>query len=226
MTIRIATTGAVIASALLMGGCAATDLNSMLGGTPPDLAATDAASSPAPSQRAATAPVMPQRQPTVAEPKAALADAEALKRAGRPAEAHALLVKAHAEHPDARDVQLALGLSELDQGNPNGAESHLAKVVKAAPSDWRALSGLGVAASMLGRQGEAQGHLRKALAASPNNAAVLNNLAVSYMLERKPAEAEKVLRRATSTGKASRDTLDNLALARALKAQVGADSEE
>jgi Flp pilus assembly protein TadD len=217
------------AVALTLAGCAAADLTALTAGDPRSSDVGDAAPKFA-SSSTTTASLAARPKGDLAasakassgpnDPKKALADAHTLRTAGKSSEARVLLDKAYRHHEANRDLQVALGLVELDLGNPKAAEELLVKANQPGAPDWQVLSGLGVAASSLGRQADAQKHLKNALLLSPNNPAVLNNLAISYILERKPAQAEAVLKQATAQGVPAAELADTLALARTLKGRL------
>jgi Flp pilus assembly protein TadD len=124
------------------------------------------------------------------------AHAEAHYRAGRYAEAAALLAApAAAEPPDVSAVRL-LGLCRLRQGDREEALRLLRRAFELAPGDaWAALHlGLGLAA--VGRHAEAARLFRAAMAGLPEASAPAVNLATSLMALGDRAGAERAARKA------------------------------
>jgi Flp pilus assembly protein TadD len=147
---------------------------------------------------------------------ATLAYARALKAAGKPKDALAVVDAALARTPSSEPLLIEQGLLALELGQSRKARHALMRV-SPETKDWRVLSGIGVANAGLGQHSEAQRYLEKALQLSPDNPAVLNNLALSYILDRKVDRGRDLLIRAAAAGGDRPQIARNLELARTLK---------
>ena len=152
-------------------------------------------------------------------PKALMARAADLVRAGRREEALTVLagIPADSKTPIGRQVLARRGLLLLELGRPLEAELPLKTALDPARPDWRILSGLGTAAASLGRQKEAQLRYQEALALAPNHPSLLNNLALSNVLDRNAKEGERLLRQASKFAPAAPRLKENLAIVAGLK---------
>jgi len=151
------------------------------------------------------------------DPKLGLQYARALKAAGKPKEALAVLDALPEGGPLLQPLLVEHGLIALELGKTTRARQLLLRATAEKTKDWRVFSGLGIASSSLGMHAEAQGFFAKALELSPNNPTVLNNMAMSMILDKKLTQAEGLLQKATDGGSQQARTKSNLALAKALR---------
>lgn len=217
---------AALIMAMAMAGCAVDskgiDLTSLLPAAQSTESSPETSVTPAPTGDKSAAspserprPVRPVAELSAPEANPALAEARALRQAGRKAQALAVLDKAAAGAPGDMALTRDRGLLALDTGALDKAWTLLKVAADKGPPDWRVHSGLGATLASLGRQQEAQVEFAKALELAPDHPSVLNNLALSYALDGQHEQAEQLLRRVAQSGKPH--VQQNLALILAFK---------
>ena len=208
-------TAAMITAMSLLTGCAGSSSQWLnLAATPPAAQSQSAAVSPSKLPLGELARAQAQ-SPT--DPKLGLQYARALKAAGKPKEALAVLDALPDGGPLLQPLLVEHGLIALELGKTTRARQLLLRATAEKTRDWRVFSGLGIASSSLGLHAEAQGFFAKALELSPNNPTVLNNMAMSLILDKKLTQAEGLLQKAADGGSTQARTKSNLALAKALR---------
>lgn len=143
---------------------------------------------------------------------AALNYAAALRAAGEPGQAVAVMRKAAIFHPEDREILAAFGKALAADGQFDEALATVHRAQRADNPDWQLLSTEGGILDSLGRHDEARALYRQALVLAPGEPQVLNNVGLSYVLTNELAEAEKVLRQAAASPKATLKIRENLAL--------------
>jgi Flp pilus assembly protein TadD len=143
--------------------------------------------------------------------------AQALRGAGRTAEAAAVLQRLAARHPNDRQVLGAYGKALAETGRLKEAAGVLKGAHTPERPDWTVLSAQGSVADQLGDHKGAQAYYASALRISPGEPAVLSNLGLSYALSRNLPGAEKALREANAHPRADARVRHNLALVLALQ---------
>jgi Flp pilus assembly protein TadD len=154
--------------------------------------------------------------PSVVEPAGPLAEANALREAGRLPEALAVLEKAAAKNPRDHAVMAAYGRALAAAGRGNDALLVLAKADPKRRS-WQILNSEGAILDSLGRLEEAQARYAMALRLAPGEPLILSNLGLSQALADRPAEAEATLRQAAAHPAATAKVRQNLALVLAVQ---------
>jgi len=122
--------------------------------------------------------------------------AQALIRAGRPAEALPLLGRTSAAAPGQPSVWLALGVAQSMLGRHDLAIDNAKRAVALAPNVGALHSGLGDVLRQAGRLGDAADAYRKAVAKAPDDPDALNKLAVVERAFGRRDSADALLRRA------------------------------
>jgi Flp pilus assembly protein TadD len=143
---------------------------------------------------------------------AALNYAAALRAAGQPGQAVAVMQKAAIYNPDDREVLAAYGKALAANGNFEKALATIRQAQHADNPDWQLLSTEGGILDSLGNHTDARARYQQALVLAPGEPQVLNNLGLSYLLTNELAEAESVLRRAAADPRATKKVHQNLIL--------------
>ena len=100
--------------------------------------------------------------------------------------------------PNDFSVNLILGLSLAQGGNPKDAEPYLSKAVQLNSGDLTALSAYAFALSQLGREEEAIEYLKNALKLQPDDVNLMGQLGLSYNNIGMLAESDSVYEKALS----------------------------
>ena len=200
---------------LLLAGCAADDRSI---GTMPDAmqSAADQAVAGGRPDEAAQYYAMALRQ-NPADRDLRLRTAKALRAAGRPGDALAVLepLSNEASAPVAALTEAARAALEADR--PQTALIFAQRAVERQPSDPAAQTALGVALNALDRHAEADRAYQAALAAGAGDVApILNNLGLSQAQQGRIEEALATLRRAEMIDPKNTVTKDNLKLVQAI----------
>lgn len=146
--------------------------------------------------------------------KVGLAYADQLKKFGQTSQQLQVLATLYQYHSTDATLLAIYGRELLQAGQPDQAQSMLAKAIAAGGNDWKAYSALGSALDQQGKFAEARDNYQHALQISPGNPAVMNNLGMSYALAGDLKQAEKTLREASDlpAGKSEPRLRQNLAL--------------
>ena len=120
----------------------------------------------------------------------------ALKDAGRPADAEKSYREALKRRPDFADAHSNLGWLLQSMGRLREAEQSLRKALAFEPRHAQAHNHLGMVLGDLGRLQEAKESFRRALAIHPHFPHAHHNLGITLMKLAQPAEAERALREA------------------------------
>ncbi|MEZ5790016.1 MAG: tetratricopeptide repeat protein [Nitratireductor sp.] len=208
-TFRSTTSVAVIAAALLVGGCArdttttgsistrnSTSLSQMSASQLDDLARKYSAKYEKSPQDKANG----------------LAFASLLRMTGRDDQALAVMRKLVIYYPKDNEVLSAYGKALASSGNFREALGVIERAQKPDNPDWRLLSANGAILDQLERPEEARAKYRQALDIQPNEPSVLSNLGMSYLLSNDLASAETYLRKANQQRGADSRVRQNLAL--------------
>ncbi|MEZ5871501.1 MAG: tetratricopeptide repeat protein [Nitratireductor sp.] len=200
---------AVIAAALLVGGCArdttttgsissrsSGSISQMSAGQLDDLARKYSAKY--------------ERDPQ--DKTNGLAFASLLRMTGRDEQALAVMRKLVIFHPKDNDVLSAYGKALAGTGNFTEALGVIERAQKPDNPDWRLLSARGAILDQLEQPDEARAMYRQALDIQPNEPSVLSNLGMSYLLSNDLASAETYLRKANQQRGADSRVRQNLAL--------------
>lgn len=151
---------------------------------------------------------------------AALNYAAALRAAGQPGQAVAVMQKAAIYNPEDREVLAAYGKALAANGNFEQALATIKQAQHADNPDWQLLSTEGGILDSLGSHEEARARYQQALVLAPGEPQILNNLGLSYLLTNELAEAEKVLRQAAADPRATKKVRQNLALVLRLRGKA------
>jgi Flp pilus assembly protein TadD len=119
-----------------------------------------------------------------------LAQAIALHKQGRIAEAESAYRRILAANPLVPEAHNALGIALQQQGKPDQALPCFATAVRLKPDYAGAHSNMGAALQLLGRIHEAMAAFERALVLDPNNAEARYNLASALHVQERLAEAE------------------------------------
>ena len=119
----------------------------------------------------------------------ALAAADALRAANRPAEAERLYRVVLASDPEHFGSLHALGVLLLQRNAPQEALALLEQAVALNSHSAEAHNDLGTAVASLGRPGDAIAHFESAISLNPEFATAHNNLGNALTAERRPGEA-------------------------------------
>lgn len=122
--------------------------------------------------------------------------AQALIRAGKPADALPVLGQISAAAPNVPAVWLALAVAQSMLGRHDLAVDNAKRAVALAPNVAAVHAGLGDVLRQAGRLADAADAYRKAVAKAPDDPDALNKLAVIERACDRPGEAESLLRRA------------------------------
>ncbi len=217
--------GALLATAILVAGCAGMDKpDSKL-----DLSASLlAAAATARSQNDWLSAANYYRTALAEKPdnmQAALGLMQCLRLIGGLDEASAVADKAVAARPADADVLAEAGKVKLASGQPDAAVDLLQRAIAADAKDWRTRSALGLAYDRLGDYDSADESYKTALAISPDNASILNNYGMSRAMANDLDSARTLLLHAAMMPNADVRVRQNLALVYALSGDI-AKAEE
>ena len=153
-----------------------------------------------------------------------LAEARALRDAGRPDKAEALAQKALRRDPDDGDALHLLGLIAQDRGRLPRAVQLLEKAARSAPDSPAVLCDLGLAYKAAGRLDESIACQRRVAERLPDSPLALSNLGAALIAAGAAAEAVAPLARASALAPAHAEIAYNLGSA-LLAAGRAADAE-
>lgn len=138
--------------------------------------------------------------------------AAALRSAGQPAQAVAVLQQATLNHPDDLDISIAYAKALAAQGNFEQALTVIDSSISADRPSWQALNVKGAILDQMRRNPEARQVYSQALLIAPTQAAIHANLGLSYAMTGDLPAAEQHLRNAVSSPDATSQIRQNLAL--------------
>lgn len=138
--------------------------------------------------------------------------AAALRAAGQPAQAVAVIENGMLGNP--RDVDLKVNYAKAltAAGRYEQALTVITDAIRPDAPDWNALLVKGAALDQLGRNEEARASYAQALLIAPNEASLEANMGLSYAMTNNLADAEQHLRRAAGMPGATSKIRQNLAL--------------
>jgi Flp pilus assembly protein TadD len=138
--------------------------------------------------------------------------AAALRTAGQPAQAVAVIEAALIDHPNDVDLKLSYAKALAAAGSNSQALNVINDAISPTSPDWNALLVKGAILDQLGRNEEARMAYAQALLIAPNEASIEGNLGLSYAMTNDLAQAEQHLRKAASIPGATSRIRQNLAL--------------
>jgi len=147
-----------------------------------------------------------------ANKRTAVAYAGALRAAGQPGQAVAVLQKATLAHPDDVDVTVAYAKALAAVGKFNQALTVIDSAIRTDAPRWEALNVKGAILDQMERNAEAREIYNQALLIAPNQAAIWANLGLSFAMTGDLETAEGHLRTAVSKPGATSQIRQNLAL--------------
>jgi Flp pilus assembly protein TadD len=147
-----------------------------------------------------------------ANKRAAVAYAAALRAAGQPGQAVAVLQKATLAHPDDVDVTVAYAKALAAVGKFDQALTVIDNAIRTDAPQWTALNVKGAILDQMERNAEAREIYNQALLIAPNQAAIWANLGLSFAMTGDLETAEGHLRTAVDKPGATSQIRQNLAL--------------
>lgn len=138
--------------------------------------------------------------------------AAALRAAGQPEQAIAVLEGGISAHKNDIDIRVAYAKALSAGGRFEQALNVIDGAINPAAPDWNALSVKGAILDQTGYSGEARALYKQALLIAPEEASLYANLGLSYAMTNELTEAEAQLRRAVGMRGATSQIRQNLAL--------------
>ena len=138
--------------------------------------------------------------------------AAALRTAGQPAQAVAVLQQATLNHPQDVEISIAYAKALAAQGNFEQALNVIDSSINPDSPSWQALNVKGAILDQMRRNTEARQVYNQALLIAPNEAAIHANLGLSYAMTGDLPAAEQHLRSAVAGSNATSQIRQNLAL--------------
>jgi len=138
--------------------------------------------------------------------------AAALRTAGQPAQAVAVLQQATLNHPQDVEISIAYAKALAAQGNFEQALNVIDSSINPDSPSWQALNVKGAILDQMRRNTEARQVYNQALLIAPNEAAIHANLGLSYAMTGDLPAAEQHLRSAVASRNATSQIRQNLAL--------------
>jgi Flp pilus assembly protein TadD len=152
-----------------------------------------------------------------ADPQAAIAFSQALRRTEQNAQAVAVLEQATIRNPGHKGLAGEYGRALAEIGRLQQALELLSRAHTPDQPDWRILNAQGAINDQLGNYKVARRYYQTALKMVPDEPAVLSNLGLSYIFSKELKLAETTLRRASASPRADKRVRQNLALSLALQ---------
>ncbi len=138
--------------------------------------------------------------------------AAALRAAGQPAQAVAVLEIGIEQNPRDPEINIAFAKALTASGRFEQALEIVDRTIRPESPDWNALSVRGAILDQLGRNAEARAAYMQALTIAPHEASLEANLGLSFAMTDDLVQAERHLRRAASMPGANSQIRQNLAL--------------
>lgn len=138
--------------------------------------------------------------------------AAALRAAGQPGQAVAVMEQAMAVDGKSATVRIAYAKALAANGQFEQALNVIDGTIDPTRPDWNALSVKGAILDQMGRNEEARALYRQAQVTAPHEASLEANLGLSYAMTNDLTQAEAHLRRAVSMSTATSQIRQNLAL--------------
>lgn len=138
--------------------------------------------------------------------------AAALRAAGQPGQAVAVLQQATLTHPDDIDISIAYARALAAEGKFDQALTIIEGAIRTDSPDWHALNVKGAILDQMGRNGEARAIYNQGLLIAPEEAAIHANLGLSYAMTGDLPTAELHLATAVTKHGVTSQIRQNLAL--------------
>lgn len=138
--------------------------------------------------------------------------AAALRAAGQPAQAVAVIQAGMADNPNDVDLRVNYAKALAAAGSYSQALNVIDDAIRPDAPDWNALLVKGAILDQMGNNTDARAAYNQALLIAPNEPSLEGNLGLSYAMTNDLVEAEQHLRKATGMPGATSKIRQNLAL--------------